>query len=54
MKPTYCCPACKKLAEKYNYENKIFTFDNNKIVSAVIDDPTISLALMIKYDLKYD
>ena len=52
LKTTYCCPACKILAEKYNYENKIFTFDNNKIVNAVIDDPVISLAYKIKYNLK--
>ena len=54
LKPTYCCPACKKLFKKYHLENRVFTFENDKIVSAIIDNPTISLAFMIKYDLKYD
>ena len=50
LKPAYCCSGCTHLVKKYNYENKIFTFDNNKITSAVIDNPTISLAYQIKYD----
>ena len=29
---------------KYNYQDKIFTFDNNNIISAVVDNPPISLA----------
>ena len=42
----------KKLAKKYKFENRIFTFDEDRNwIPAVIDNPVISLAYQIKYDL---
>jgi len=52
-KPTMCCSACKLLAQKYNYENRIFTVnENQEIIEAITDNPSISLAYIIKYDMK--
>ena len=51
-KKTHCCPACTKLAKKYNFENRIFTFDDDRNwIPAIIENPIISLAYQIKYDL---
>ena len=50
-KPAHCCRSCTQLAKKYNFTNRIFTFDNNKIKSAIIDNPDISLAYKIKQSL---
>ena len=37
---------------KYNYQNKIFTFDENlTIISAISDNPQISLAYKIIHNL---
>ena len=47
-----CCAACTQLANKYNFQNKIFTIgDNNQLVPAIVENPEISLAYKIKYDL---
>ena len=53
LKPAYCCISCKQLLHKYKYQNNIFTFKNDKIVSAIIDNPGLSLGYMIKYGLSY-
>ena len=51
-KPTMCCSACNILVHKYNFENRIFTInENNDIISAINDNPEISLAYKIKYDM---
>ena len=51
-KTAYCCPSCTKLAQKYNFENRIFTFDEDRnSISAIIENPVLSLAYQIKYDL---
>ena len=51
-KTTHCCPACTKLAKKYKFENRIFTFDDDRNwIPAIIENPIISLAYQIKYDL---
>jgi cytidine deaminase len=50
-KCTMCCSSCTKLAQKYNFTDKIFTFDNNEIISAISDSPELSLAYKIKYNL---
>ena len=51
-KPTFCCAACTLLVKKYNFETKIFTInEDNEIVNAVVDNPGISLAYKIKYNL---
>ena len=36
------------LANKYNYQERIFTFENENIINAVIDNPKISLGNMIR------
>lgn len=54
IKKTNCCISCTKLAEKYGYQNKIFTFnENNQKCNAITNNPLLSLSYMIKYNLKY-
>ena len=53
IKPAYCCVSCKQLLMKYNYQEKIFTFENEKIISAITENPNLSLGYMIKYGLSY-
>ena len=48
IKTTSCCKSCTKLANKYNYQNRIFTFENNNIISAVVDNPVVSLGNMLR------
>lgn len=48
IKTTTCCKSCTKLANKYNYQERIFTFENENIINAVIDNPKISLGNMIR------
>jgi len=48
LKKAYCCNGCTKLVKKYGYEKRIYTFDNNNIYTAVIDNPQISLGYKIK------
>ncbi len=50
-KCTMCCSACTKLANKYNFTDRIFTVENNKIISAISESPEVSLAYKIKYDI---
>lgn len=51
-KTAFCCKACTKLAEKFNFQDKIYTFDEEKnTISAIIENPGISLAYKIKYDI---
>ena len=52
LKPTHCCNSCTKLLKKYNYHNKVFTFnENKKIIPAIVDNPEFSLAYKIKHNL---
>ena len=48
IKTTTCCKSCTKLANKYNYQNRIFTFDGNNIINAVVDNPGVSLGNMLR------
>ena len=48
LKPAYCCHSCSQLAKKYNFEDRVFTLDNNNFVSALKDNPMVSLAYQIK------
>ena len=48
IKTTTCCKSCTKLANKYNYTNRIYTFDNNNIINAIIDNPAVSLGNMLR------
>jgi hypothetical protein len=51
MKSTYCCRSCTQLVKKYGYENNVFTYDDTNKITAIIDNPTLSLAYKIKYGL---
>ena len=33
--------SCTNLANKYNYQHRIFTFKDNEIIKAVVDNPSI-------------
>ena len=48
LKPAYCCRSCTQLVKKYNFEDRVFTLNNDNFVSAVTDNPTVSLAYQIK------
>ena len=48
IKHKYSCTACTKLAKKYNYSNRIFTFENGCKCSAIIENPPLSLCYQIK------
>jgi hypothetical protein len=51
IKKAMCCYSCTKMLKKYNYENKVFTFDDsndNNIISAISENPEVSLAYKIK------
>ena len=51
LKSAHCCNACSQLVSKYNFKNRIFTFDNNNSCSpAMIDNPEISLGYKIKHN----
>ncbi len=51
IKSAHCCHACTKLVEKYNYQDRVFTFDNENIKSAIVDEPQLSLGYKIKYNI---
>ncbi len=53
IKTTYCCNSCSQLIYKYGYEKDIFTFNEDKIVNALIENPELSLAYKIKHGLTY-
>jgi len=50
IKSCYCCNACTQLMNKYNITN-IYTFNKNKIESAIVKNPGVSLAYKIKNKL---
>lgn len=52
LKRTNCCHSCTQLLKKYNFQDKVFTFESDKIISAVTENPEVSLAYKIKYNLK--
>lgn len=51
IKSAFCCNACTMLVNKYKYNNKVFTFMGDNIVSAIVSDPQVSLAWKIKHNL---
>jgi len=51
IKQANCCNACTKLANKYGFNNKIFTFDNGKKKNAIVENPEVSLGFKIKHGL---
>jgi hypothetical protein len=50
-KCTSCCKSCTQLLKKYNFQDKVFTFENNKIIPAIVENPGLCLAYQIKYNL---
>ena len=50
LKPAYCCHACSQLVKKYKFENRIFTLNDNKFVSAMLTNPKISLGYQILHN----
>ena len=51
IKSAHCWYSCTKLVKKYNYQDRVFTFDKENIESAIVDNPQISLGYKIKYNL---
>ena len=48
IKSKICCKNCTKLVKKLNYDKKIFTFENGKIINAITDNPPISLGNILR------
>ena len=44
IKAKYSCRACTQFLKKYNYQNRIFTFENHQLCPAIINNPPLSLA----------
>ena len=51
LKSAYCCHSCTKLIHKYGYNDRIYTFDDDNIVDAIVDNPQVSLGYKIKNNL---
>ena len=43
IKTKFCCNRCCMLINKYNFHNKVFTFQNGKKIKAFTDNPHTSL-----------
>ena len=52
-KSAFCCHACTKVAKKYNMLDRIYTFNNNKVVSAIKEHPEISLDHQIIHQVTF-
>ena len=48
IKTKYCCKICTELLKKYKMEKRIFTFENGIKVSALTDNPEVSIGNMIR------
>ena len=51
IKHKYCCTACTKLINKYNYGSKIYTKKKKKICPAIEENPSPSLGNGLKLKL---
>ena len=51
IKPYKSCNACTKIINKYNFNNRVFTFNGDIIESALVDNPSISLGYKMKHGL---
>ena len=51
LKSAYCCHSCTKLIHKYGYNDRVYTFDDDNIVDAIVDNPQVSLGYKIKNNL---
>lgn len=50
IKQMFCCLNCTKYLKRYNYENLIYTINDNKLVSAIINNPEICFGFKLKYN----
>tara|TARA_Y100000389_G_scaffold186927_1_gene207803 strand:+ start:794 stop:1243 length:450 start_codon:yes stop_codon:yes gene_type:complete len=48
IKTKYCCKTCTDLLKKYKMGNRVYTFKNGVKVSALIDNPEVSIGNMIR------
>ena len=51
LKSAHCCHSCTKLINKYGFQNRVYTFDDDNIINAVVDNPQVSLGYKIKNNL---
>lgn len=51
LKSAHCCYSCTKLINKYGFQNRVYTFNDDNIVDAIIDNPQVSLGYKIKNNL---
>ena len=51
IKSVHSCHACLKLIQKYNYQDNVFTYEDDKIISAT-QSPYMTIGYKIKYDLR--
>ena len=51
IKSAHCCNGCTKLVEKYGYKDRVYTFEDEDICKAIVDNPQISLGYKIKHNL---
>ena len=51
LKSAHCCHSCTKLINKYGFQNRVYTFDDDNIVDAIVDNPQVSLGYKIKNNL---
>jgi cytidine deaminase len=50
LKPAYCCHACSQLATKYEFQDRIYTLKDGSFISALKENPEISLGYKIKHE----
>jgi hypothetical protein len=43
VKSAFCCNRCNILVNKYNFNSRIFTFENDNIISSLTDNPKVCL-----------
>ena len=48
IKSTTCCINCCKLLKKHNLENRVYTFENGKKITAITDNPIHSIGNLIR------
>ena len=51
LKSAHCCHSCTLLINKYGFQNRVYTFLDDNIIDAVVDNPQVSLGYKIKNDL---
>jgi len=51
LKSAHCCHSCNLLINKYGFQDRVYTFLDDNIVDAVVDNPQVSLGYKIKNNL---